>query len=156
MEEKVLKEASSLKDDYRVVQKGDIIESINKLNHVFHIIDLSYLKKGILYHAWNGFRTTEQLKGVLDGHFIDVFKKYRLQYALVDSTRMCGSFNDANEWLANNYMPRLTKLGLLKVAVVLPHNIFAQMAVDEWDKKVEGFQSRNFGTVTEAVTWLLS
>jgi hypothetical protein len=53
-------------------------------------------------------------------------------------------------------MPRLIELGLLKVAIVLPHNIFAQMAVDEWDKKVGGFQSRNFGTETEAVVWLLN
>lgn len=150
----VLKEATAQKDDYRVVQRGNLIESINKLNQVFHYIDLNYLKQGIIFHGWTGFRTTEQMKGVLEGHFMDIYKKNRVKSALVESTKMSGSFNEANDWLATVFMPKLIALGLTKVGVVLPHNIFAQMAVDEWDKKIGGFQSRNFGSVTDAVNWL--
>jgi hypothetical protein len=69
---------------------------------------------------------------------------------------MSGSFNDANDWLASVFMPKLIAQGLTKVAVVLPHNIFAQMAVDEWDKKIGGFTSRNFGSLNEALAWLKS
>jgi hypothetical protein len=150
----VLKEASTHKDDYRVVQRGDLVESINKLNQVFHYIDLAYLKQGIIFQGWTGFRTAEQMKGVLGGHFMDIYKKNPVKSSLVESTKMSGSFNEVNEWLATVYMPKLVSLGLTKVGVVLPHNIFAQMAVDEWDKKVGGFQSRNFGSVNDAVTWL--
>ncbi len=152
----VLKEATAQKDDFKVVQRGDKIESINKLNQVFHYIDLSYTKQGIFFHGWNGFRTTEQLKDVLSGHFMDLFKKHKCKSAIVESTKMSGSFNEANDWLAGVFMPKLIGMGLTKVAVVLPHNIFAQMAVDEWDKKIGGFSSRNFGSVSDAVAWLKS
>jgi hypothetical protein len=150
----VLKEATNQKDDYRVVQRGNRIESFNKLNQVFHYIDLDYLKQGIMFHGWIGFRTTEQLKGVLDGHFMDFYKKHRCKSALVESTKMSGSFNEANDWLAGVFMPKLIGMGLTKVGVVLPHNVFAQMAVDDWDKKVGGFASRNFGSLNDAVSWL--
>lgn len=152
----VIKEASSHKDDFRVVQRGDLVESINQLNQVFHYIDLTYLKQGIIFHGWNGFRSTEQMKAVLDGHFLDIFKNHRCKGALVESTRMSGSFNEANDWLAEIFMPKLVSLGLRKVAVVLPHNIFAQMAVDDWDKKINGFVSRNFGSTNDALEWLNS
>lgn len=152
----VIKEATTQKDDFRVVQRGDMVESINKLNQVFHYIDLSYVKQGIMFHGWTGFRTTDQMKAVLEGHFMDIYKKHRCKGALVESTKMSGSFNEANEWLAGVFMPKLIGMGLTKVAVVLPHNIFAQMAVDEWDKKIGGFTSRNFGSVNDAVQWLKS
>lgn len=152
----VLKEATTGKDDYRVVQRGNMVESINKLNQVFHYIDLSYIPKGIIFQGWVGFRSTDQMKGVLEGHFMDIYKKNLCKGAIVESTKMSGSFNDATDWLAGTYMPKLHKMGLMRVGIVLPHNIFAQMAVDEWDKKIEGFVSRNFGSVSDALTWLKS
>ena len=150
----VLKEMTNQKDDFKVVQKGNMIESINKMNSVFHYIDLSYTKQGILFHGWVGFRTTEQLKGVLDGHFMDVFKQYKCKNSLVESSKMNGSFDDANEWMATIFMPRLIGMGLKNVAVVLPQNIFAQIAVEGWDRRINGFLSRNFGSVNDALTWL--
>jgi hypothetical protein len=53
-------------------------------------------------------------------------------------------------------MPKLIGLGLKNNAVVLPQNIFAQLAVEDWDKKVGGFVSRNFGSVSDAINWLKS
>ena len=152
----VLKEATSQKDDYKVVQRGNMVESVNKLNQVFHYVDMSYLTQSILFHGWKGFRTFEQMKGVLEGHVMDIYKKNRCKGAIVESTKMSGSFNDANDWLSQIYMPKLASLGLQKVAVVLPQNIFAQLSVDEWDKKVGGFVSRNFGSLNEALDWLKS
>jgi hypothetical protein len=152
----VLKEATTQKDDFKVVQRGNMVESINKLNQVFHYIDLSYLSQGIFYQGWVGFRTTEQMKAVLEGHAMTILSKNKIKGSLVDSVKMSGSFNEANDWLANVYMPKLVAMGLRKTAVVLPLNIFAQMAVDEWDKKVGGFESRNFGSVSDAIQWLKS
>jgi hypothetical protein len=154
--EVILKEEPAHKDDFRVVWEGDRIEAINRDNQVFHFIDLSYLKKDIIFHGWNGFRTTRQMKDVLEGHFMDIYRRYHSAKVLVDSTRMSGSFNEANDWLATVYMPGLIQLGLKKVAIILPHNIFAQMAVDDWDRKIDGFVSRNFGSVNEGLTWLMN
>lgn len=154
--EKIIKEMTGQKDDYKVVQRGDMVESINRLNQVFHYIDLSYVKQGILFHGWVGFRTTDQLKSVLDGHFMKIYQQYKCKSAIVDSTKMTGSFDEANDWMAGYFMPKLVNMGLKNVAVVLPQNIFAQLAVESWDKKVGGFASRNFGSLKDALNWLKS
>jgi hypothetical protein len=150
----VLKDMTTLKDDFKVVQKGDIIESINRLDQVFHYIDLSYIKQGIFLHGWVGFRTTDQFKAVHDGHVLKLFQQFNCKNAIVECTRMSGSFDEANDWLAGYYMPKLILSGLHNVGVVLPQNILAQMAVEEWDKKVGGFTSRNFGSLNDALNWL--
>jgi hypothetical protein len=150
----VLKGIIAGKDDYKVVQRGDMIESINRLNQVFHYLDLSYIKQNIFFHGWIGFRTNEQFKAVQDDHVLKLFQQFNCRNALVECTKMSGSFDEANDWLAGYYMPKLISAGLRNVAIVLPQNIFAQMAVEEWDKKVGGFTSRNFGTLNNAINWL--
>jgi hypothetical protein len=152
--EKVLKEISTQKDDFKIVQKGQIVESVTKLNQPFHFIDLSYAKQGVFFHGWIGYRTNDQIKQVLDGHFMDLYKQYKCKGMLIENSKMSGSFTDVNDWLASYFMPKMIGLGLQHNAVVLPQNIFAQLATEDWDKKVEGFVSRNFGSVNDALNWL--
>lgn len=73
---------------------------------------------------------------------------------IIENSRMSGSFNEINDWLATYFMPKMIEIGLKNNAVVLPQNIFAQLAVEEWDKKVGGFTTRNFGSVNDALNWL--
>ena len=152
--EKIIKEMTAQKDDYKVVQRGDMVESVNKMNQVFHYVDISYVKRGIFYQSWVGYRTTNQFKSVLEGHVYQIFEQYKCKSSLIDSTKMSGSFDEANDWLAGYYMPKLVLLGLRNVAVVLPQNVFAQLAVESWDKKIGGFTSRNFGSINDALNWL--
>jgi hypothetical protein len=152
--EKIIKEMTAQKDDFKVVQKGQMIESINKLNQTFHFLDLSYAKQGIFFHGWIGYRTNEQIKQVLDGHFMNLYQQYKCKNMLIENTRMSGSFTEINDWLAGYFMPKMIGLGLSNNAVVLPQNIFAQLAVEDWDKKVGGFASRNFGSLNDALNWL--
>jgi hypothetical protein len=151
----IIREATS-KDDFRVIQKGQVIESINKSAQVFHTIDLSYAKDGILFHSWIGYRTNDQLKQVLDGHFAKIYEQHKFKKMIIENSKMSGSFDEANDWMATYFMPKLVKLGLQYVAVVLPANVFAKISVEEWDKKIGGFTSRNFGSSNEAFVWLRS
>lgn len=152
--EKVIKEVTAQKDDFKVVQKGMMVESINKLNQTFHFLDLSYTKQNIFFHGWIGYRTNDQIKQVLDGHFMNLYKQYKCKNMIIENSRMSGSFNEINDWLATYFMPKMIEIGLKNNAVVLPQNIFAQLAVEEWDKKVGGFTTRNFGSVNDALNWL--
>ena len=152
--EKVIKEITAQKDDFKVVQKDQMIESINKLNQTFHFLDLSYAKQGIFFHGWLGYRTNDQIKQVLDGHFFNFYKQYKCRGMLIENSKMSGSFAELNDWLAGYFMPKMIALGLKNNAVVLPKNVFAQLAVEEWDKKVGGFASRNFDNVADAINWL--
>lgn len=151
--ETILKQPST-KEDFKVVQKDQTIESINKLNQVFHFIDLKYLSSDILFHGWIGYRTNDQIKEVLDGHFSTLHKQHKCSKMLIENTNMSGTFSGINEWLANDFMPKMIRNGLKYNAVVLPQNVFAQLAVQDWDKKVGGFTTRNFGSVKDAVSWL--
>lgn len=149
-----IKNYTETKTGFRVVQNGNIIQSINKSKQVFHEIDTSYLKEGIIFHGWVGYRTNDQMKEVLDGHFLELCLKNKCKKMLIENTRMTGTFAAINDWLAQYYMPKLISTGLAMNAVVLPENIFAQLAVDDWDQKIGGFHSRNFNNLDKALEWL--
>jgi hypothetical protein len=152
--EVIIKQATSQVDDFRIVQRGSMVESVNKLNQVFHFVDLSYTKVDIFYQGWIGYRSTDQMKSVIEGHCMNLFRQNKCKKMLLENSRMSGSFNDINNWYALELMPKLFKLGLRHIAVVLPQNIFAQLAVKEWNNKIKGFNNGNFESLSEAINWL--
>ncbi|MCT4647810.1 MAG: hypothetical protein N4A74_22675 [Carboxylicivirga sp.] len=154
--EKIIKDYDQTKSGFKVVQEGNIIKSYNKMGKEFHFIDLDYLKDGILLHGWIGFRTSEQLMEVLDGHFLDTFVQNNCKKMIINNTEMTGSFSAVNDWLGQEFMPKMVNSGLTHNAVVLPKNLFAELAVEDWDEKISGFASKNFGSLQDAVTWVKS
>ena len=154
--EKIIKNYDETKNAFKITQDGDIIRCYNRMNQEFHFIDTSFLKEGILLHGWKGFRTADQLKEVLEGHLYEIFSKNSCSKMLIDNRNMSGSFSSVNDWLANDYMPKLVSNGLMSNAVVLPNNIFAKLAVEDWDRKINGFSTRNFDDTEKALAWLRS
>ena len=151
-----IKDYTQTKTRFKVIKKGDIYESINKTNQVFHRLDLSYLNQGIFFHGWIGYRTNEQIKEVLEGHFIELFLKHKPKKMLIENSKMTGTFAAINDWLSTYFMPKMIRAGLTHNAVVFPENIFAQLAVEDWDQKVGGFHNRSFKSLSEALDWLKS
>ena len=152
----VIKEKVQQVGGFKVIKKGNIIESYNNLNQVFHFVDLSYVQAGILYHGWVGFRSNEQLKEIMDGHLLDILKGNRCQNMLLDTSRMSGSFSETNDWCATYYMPKLKSAGLKNIAAVLPKDIFAQLAMKDWLKGAasKGFNSAGFVSLADGINWL--
>lgn len=155
METKI-KDFTQTKTGFKVIQTGNTIQSINKMDQVFHEIDLTYLKEGILYHGWIGYRTNDQIKEVLDGHFVELYNKHKCSKMLIENSKMTGTFSAINDWLNDYFMPKMINSGLTHNAVVFPENIFAQLAVEDWDQKVGGFHNKSFKSTSEALTWLRS
>ena len=85
---------------------------------------------------------------------MDAYKVYSCSNMLLDASRMSGSFSEINEWMASTYMPKLREIGLKNNAVVLPQDIFAQLAIKDWLKKVPGLNSASFVSLSEALNWL--
>lgn len=154
--EKLIKDFDQTKSGFKITQEGSIIKCTNKMGQDFHIIDTTYLSQGILFHGWKGFRTAEQLKEVLEGHLKELFSQNGCKGMVIDNREMAGSFSSVNDWLANDYMPKLINMGLKNNAVVLPNNVFAKLAVEDWDRKISGFVTRNFDEVEKAVAWVKS
>ncbi len=152
--ETIIKDYEQTKSKFKVVQEGNMVKSYNQMGQEFHFIDLDYLKEGILFHGWVGFRSSEQLKEVLDGHFFDIFTKNGCKKMVINNVKMTGSFSSVNDWLGNEFMPKMVSKGLTDNAVVLPGNVFAQLAVEDWDQKVGGFTTKNFPTLEEGLTWI--
>ena len=69
---------------------------------------------------------------------------------LLDTSRMSGSFTDTNEWCGTYYMPKLKSAGMKNIAVVLPSDIFAQLAMKDWLKG-----ATPEGLLTAPVLWRL-
>jgi hypothetical protein len=154
MEAQVLKEKTSTKSGISVVKKGNIVETYNKAQKVIHTIDLSNVGLKILIHSWLGFRTAEEFIEICDGHLYDLFKSNGCKKIIVDISKMTGSFDSVNDWMANTYMPKLMKIGFNCSAVVLPKDVFAQISVENWEQKVSGFTTRNFGDLNAALNWI--
>lgn len=154
--ETVLKDYDQTQSSFKVVQDGKIIKSYNRMGQEFHFIDLNFLSEGIIFHGWVGFRSAEHIKEVLDGHFFDIFAANKCSKMLINNVAMTGSFTSVNDWLATNYMPRMIDKGLKDNAVILPSNLFASLAVEDWDQKVGGFTTRNFNSIDEGLNWLRS
>ena len=151
--ETVIKDLSQTKSDFKVLQKGDLVQSLSKTGTVFHYIALSYTSQKIFLHAWEGYRSNEQFKEVLSGHFLDLLKKHKCPYMLTDISKMTGTFADSNDWLATVFTPQLISLGVTKHAVVLPSNIFAELSAKDWETKIQGFTTHNFNNRETALKW---
>jgi hypothetical protein len=150
---KVIKE-SQLQGGYKVIKKQNYIETINKLNQLIHYIDLSYIQAGIIYQGWIGFRTPLQMKEILSGHFLEIFKTYKCKYLLTDCSRMKGNFTEINDWYAGTFMEELIQSGLLANVTIYPNETFALMSVKEWNTKIKDVKNASFQTHSEALNWL--
>lgn len=152
----ILKDYGQTQSGFKVVQDGKIIKSYNHTGQEFHFMDLNYLNEGIFFHGWVGFRSPEQIKEVLEGHFLDLFTTGKCAKMLINNVAMTGSFSSVNSWLATDFMPGMVDKGLKDNAVILPANLSANLAVQDWDQKVGGFTTRNFKTIDEGLNWLRS
>jgi hypothetical protein len=139
---------------FKVIRRQHYIETVNNLNQMVHYIDLSYAKADILFHGWVGFRTNDQMKEILNGHFRDVFDDYRCKCMLTDCSRMKGSFSEINEWYISSFMPELASLGLQYNAIILPVDNLAQISVRDWKEKCKVVKSVTFNSLSDAINWL--
>jgi hypothetical protein len=149
----VIKEKAQL-GGYKVIKRQYYIETVNNLNQLIHFIDLSYVKANIFYHGWIGFRTNEQMKEILNGHFRDIFEEFNCKSLLTDCSKMKGSFVDLNKWYIDTFIPDLENLGLKNSATISPSDTFAQLAVKEWSDKIKGIKHMTFNSLSDTLNWL--
>lgn len=113
--------------------------------------DLPYLKCW-----WVGYTDVAQVKegSELLLHFFNMWGRTGL---LVDSTAEEGPWNDSNNWIINDWMPRAFASGLQKIAIVLSSNIFSVISAREHSEsaKAYGFWVEVFENESAAIKWLI-
>jgi hypothetical protein len=108
---------------------------------------------------WSGFVTVEEVKKAANTG-LEVFLKMQgnCKKMLNSNEKLQGSWDDANEWIANEWMPRALEGGLKYFAHVVSPDIFAQMSAESMEQnfKEAGFTMRTFGSLNDAENWLRS
>jgi hypothetical protein len=132
------------------------IELKNQLQKVFYTIEYNK-EKNWLYSNWIGYISVEDVKTGAN-KAIEVIAATKCGNVLNDNRQVTGPWSKANDWIANDWMPRALKTGLRNFAMVTSPNLFGEMSAKELETRLDsiGFVMRNFKDYNEAAAWLTS
>lgn len=107
-----------------------------------------------IYNEWRGVLSVDSvMQGA--GAVLEVMRETGCQYLLNDNRAVVGSWNQANDWIAQTWMPQALELGLRRFAHLAPPDTFVQASAEEMRKRVnERFVMALFATPEEGTAWL--
>lgn len=109
-----------------------------------------------LYQTWLGYTSSEEWKR-LNLQLLDIFDIHDINKVLADSFSQCNVSKEDSIWTADVVMPELVTRGLSFVAMLVPKDEFAKMAIDKFKYLTEGNCTiKYFDDYKEAEKWLLS
>ncbi|EMR04742.1 hypothetical protein [Cesiribacter andamanensis] len=130
------------------------IEVKNKLGQTYYTGFMN-TARGWYEGEWNGYvnsdEVIEAVKIVMANTDQSTFTK-----SLNDSSKGEGSWDEANDWLGQNWIPYAVAGGLQKFAFVVSPDIFSAMSSEDLQTKIPGtgFEMRTFQHRSEAEAWL--
>jgi len=135
--------------------KGDVHTMFNSMGQYYYTVE--YVKDlGFLYSNWKGSYLSfdEVQKGCLLG--LDKIKQYKVTKILNDNTLLDGSWDDANAWIADYWIPMAIQSGLKKFAHIVSQDIYAQLSAQFMHNNNEdtGLEMKLFEDIDQAVAWL--
>jgi hypothetical protein len=111
-------------------------------------------KNNWIYLNWIGYISKENLlKGVLE--VLDVLKEKSYPYLLNDNRELLGPWDQSNDWMEINMIPKLKEYGLKYFAHVLCTGIAGALSAQDLHRRVEdSFNMQIFGDMEKAQAWL--
>ena len=128
-------------------------ELTNSFDKVYLTIEFDEANNWI-YNNWFGVLPTDK---VIQGcqATIDFLRENRCHNMLNDNSAVIGSWNSANEWIAQNWVPQVLSLGLKRFAHVVSPGIFGQASAAEMVTRVgTQLEMRLFENIELAKAWL--
>jgi len=108
---------------------------------------------GWVYGNWKGYVTVEEvINGANLG--LQTLIKHKTGKFLNDNSQLEGPWEDANDWIANDWMPRALSAGLSKCAYIISPDIFGQLSAESLNTRVQGLERQLFDNRKEAEKWL--
>ena len=110
--------------------------------------------KSCIRNQWQGILAVEN---VIQGasEVLEVMRETGCRYILNDNRFVIGSWNQANDWIAEIWMPQAIEMGLRRFAHVVPAGMFGISSAEEMQKRVnDRFEMRLFKSNDEAKAWL--
>nr|WKN39872.1 STAS/SEC14 domain-containing protein [Tunicatimonas sp. TK19036] len=108
-----------------------------------------------LYTRWMGDVTLEDVKKGGE-EILKQVQVHSCAKVLNDNRDVTGSWDEANDWIQQDWMPRMIAAGLRKFAHIISPDIFAAMSVEEMATRASGYEMRIFEDIGEAKAWLRS
>ncbi|MGD1894998.1 MAG: STAS/SEC14 domain-containing protein [Cyclobacteriaceae bacterium] len=108
-----------------------------------------------LYTRWVGEVTVEEVKEGGE-KMLEQVQLRSCSKVLNDNRDLTGSWDEANDWIQESWMPRMVAAGVTKFAHMISPDIFAALSVEEMATRVSGFEMRIFEDEEEAKAWLKS
>ncbi len=130
----------------------------NAQDEVFFTI--TYRKDQDLFYA-NWIGADLSLAQVQEGAllFLSLIKEKEQSKLLNDNRQLIGVWDEANDWLANEWMPQVIQAGLSKFAHIYSKDFYANLSAEFLEdnaKKIGGFEIKLFDDEQKAVDWLMA
>ncbi len=107
-----------------------------------------------LRNEWQGVLSVDSVMQGADA-VLATMKQTGCQYLLNDNRAVVGSWNQANTWIAETWMPQALAMGLRRFAHVALPGTFVQASAEEMRKRVnDRFAMELFAKIEEAEAWL--
>lgn len=129
-------------------------ETLNKSDKVCCVTEYDE-KNGWIFADWKGFISADDIKN-WSVPFMEMIKNTSSAYLLNSNLEIKSTWQNANNWIATELVPKVVALGLEKFAHIVPPHLFGQLAAIDLEKKINGsrFTMRIFNNKEEAENWL--
>jgi len=105
-----------------------------------------------LKQEWNGFVPSEVFREGID-KTVEFVKAHHVETVLSDALNQ-NVVNSEDAEYAASVLPTMVNNGMQAMAFVVPENVFAQFALDQFSSSVEGAPTQYFKSLKEAEKWL--
>ena len=125
-------------------------------NEIFLTLEYDSINKwGYSNWFWQ-FEHGEEYVKVGGEAMLKFVEKYKFDRWLNDNRLINGGWDGVNDWVANDWLPRLLKLGVKHYGVVNSPELIASLSSEFMEENVNflGLNMRNLRTIDEAIEWL--
>ena len=131
-----------------------MIKLYNRFEQVYYQAEYD-VSNNWVHTCYDGFcRPDEIIEGVKST--LNLLKDNPVHKLLSDNRGLKGTWNEANEWLEENWFKYATQYGLKRHATVMSEDLFSQISQENHEKaNVDtGIDMESFTKMEEAIEWL--
>ncbi|MDJ1502407.1 hypothetical protein [Xanthocytophaga agilis] len=104
--------------------------------------------------SWSGYISADEAKSGFE-RIWEVFRYYEANYVIADLREYEGGFGAITQWLDEEYMPKMIKIGYQACANVMPEDFFMSVSLNDFQNKQSGIVPlRVFADLNTAQTWI--
>lgn len=109
----------------------------------------------MIQYIWRGHVSSSEYRKALD-KILRIARKEKATYWLSDQTHATTLDLTDQHWTTDVWMPKIFKTQLRKLAILLPHDIYNNMVLEDFIQQAEGrcpFEIQFFSDAESAIEW---